>query len=81
MLISESNDNTSLLLNIIDSLAVPIFVKNKKHIWILVNNALCSLMNLSKEELIGKTDSDFFPKHQAEFFCKTMKKHLKQKKL
>ncbi len=70
MLVSESKDNTSLLLNIINSLAVPIFVKNNEHIWILVNDTYCSFMGKSRDEIIGKTDFDIFPKQQAELYWK-----------
>jgi diguanylate cyclase (GGDEF)-like protein/PAS domain S-box-containing protein len=69
MLISESKDKASLLMNIINSLAVPIFVKNKSHTWLLVNDAYCSFMGLSREDVEGKTDYEIFPKTQAEIYC------------
>lgn len=68
MLVSETNDKARLLLNIINSLAVPIFVKNNKHIWIMVNDAYCSFIGISRENIEGKSDFDIFPKHAAEIY-------------
>jgi PAS domain S-box-containing protein len=53
---------------IINTVASPIFVKNDKHEFILVNNALCELLNLRAHELIGKTGLEHFPSDQREVF-------------
>ena len=53
---------------VIQHVAHPIFVKDTNHTWIWVNDAFAALVGLPREELIGKTDSDFFPKDQADFF-------------
>ena len=53
---------------IINSVASPIFVKDHKHKFCLVNNALCSLLNLTVEKLIGTTGFEYFPKEQMEVF-------------
>lgn len=53
---------------IINTIADPVFVKNRKHEWILVNEAFCQLLGKTREELIGKSDYDFFPKAQADIF-------------
>ena len=50
---------------IIDSIADPVFVKDKKHRWILLNDAFCKLMGYSREELLGKSDYNFLPAHEA----------------
>ncbi len=53
---------------IINSVSDPIFVKNRDHVWILLNDAYCRFMGFKREELIGKSDRDFFPKDEADVF-------------
>lgn len=53
---------------IINAVADPIFVKDRKHHWVLLNDALCKFIGYSREELIGKSDYEFFPKEQADIF-------------
>ena len=61
--------NTSeYLKQIMDSVADPIFVKDRKHRWILLNQAFCDFMGQTNERLIGKSDYDFFPKKEADVF-------------
>ncbi len=59
---------TNYLDKIINSVADPIFVKNRKHRWVLVNEAYCHFVGYKREELIGKSDYDFFPKEEADVF-------------
>ena len=54
--------------NIINCVADPIFVKNEKHVWVTVNKSLCDLIGQPAENLIGKSDYDFFPKSEADVF-------------
>ncbi len=56
------------LSNIIESVADPIFVKDERHRWILLNEPMCAFMGRPRGELIGKTDYDFFPKAEADIF-------------
>ena len=53
---------------IIDSIADPVFVKDKNHRWILLNDAFCKLIGYPREELLGKSDYDFLPAHEASVF-------------
>lgn len=53
---------------IIDSLPNPLFIKNNKHLFMACNDAFCDLINLTKEEMFGKTDADFFDAKQAAIF-------------
>ena len=53
---------------IIDSIADPVFVKDEKHRWVLLNDAYCRLMGYSREELLGKSDYDFFSSDEADIF-------------
>ena len=49
-------------------LAHPIFVKDRDSRWVLVNRAFCHLVGATSADLLGRTDSDFFPPEQAAFF-------------
>ncbi len=53
---------------IVNSVADPIFVKDEKHRWVLLNDAYCAFMGYAREELIGKSDFDFFPEAEAKVF-------------
>jgi PAS domain S-box-containing protein len=61
-------ESRNFLYKIIDSLADPIFVKDRQHRWVLLNNANCNLMGHHRDELLGKSDHDFFPKSEADVF-------------
>lgn len=50
---------------VIDASPDPIFVKDRQHRWILVNEAFCRLLGGTREDLIGKSDFDFFPEDEA----------------
>jgi PAS domain S-box-containing protein len=53
---------------ILNAITDPIFVKDKDHRLILVNDAECRLSGKNRDELLGKTDYDFFPKEQVDVF-------------
>ncbi|NJR22398.1 MAG: PAS domain S-box protein [Richelia sp. CSU_2_1] len=46
----------------------PIFVKDERHRWIVLNDAFCELMGKPRHELIGKSGYDFLPATTAEIF-------------
>ncbi|MBF0569886.1 MAG: PAS domain S-box protein, partial [Candidatus Omnitrophica bacterium] len=56
------------LARIIDSIGDPVFVKDARHRWVSLNRAFCAFMGRRLEELLGKSDYDFFPKEQADVF-------------
>jgi PAS domain S-box-containing protein len=62
---SELRRQNDFLNEIIDTLPDPLSVKNEKHIWLAVNRAFCRLTGYSREEMLGKTEFDFFPKEEA----------------
>jgi len=64
------NFTKDFLDNILNSIADPVFVKDETHRWIQVNEAFCKLIGHKKEEVLNKSDFDFFPKEQAEIFWK-----------
>ncbi len=53
---------------IANSISDPIFVKDRQHRLILVNDAECLLIGKKREEILGRTDYDFFPKEQVDVF-------------
>ncbi len=53
---------------VIEHIAHPIFVKNCEFRFVLVNRAFCEMAGYRREEMLGKTDYDFFPKTEADFF-------------
>ncbi|MCJ8282390.1 MAG: diguanylate cyclase, partial [Rivularia sp. ALOHA_DT_140] len=53
---------------LINTIPDPIFVKNEKFQWIVVNDAYCKLIGYPKVDLLEKSEYDFFPKQQAERF-------------
>jgi PAS domain S-box-containing protein len=64
----EVRASRDYLENIINAIADPIFVKDEQHRLVLVNDAECALAGCPREELLGKTDYDFFPKEQVDLF-------------
>lgn len=63
--LKESQEYLSKVMN---AVADPIFVKDRNHKWTLLNDAYCRFMGYKREDLIGKSDFDFFPKDQAQVF-------------
>ncbi|MEQ1920570.1 MAG: PAS domain-containing protein, partial [Elusimicrobiota bacterium] len=59
---------SGLLESLIDSVADPIFVKDREHRWVLFNEAFVALLGRPRAELLGKSDYAFFPKAQADVF-------------
>ncbi len=53
---------------IINSIALPVFVKNDNHAFCLVNNAFCEFHKRERDELIGKTGYEYFPREQYAVF-------------
>ena len=54
--------------NVINSVPNPLFIKDDKHRWIVFNEAFCTFLGIERSELFGKSDYEFFPKHQADVF-------------
>jgi PAS domain S-box-containing protein len=59
--LSESRD---FLNKIINSLGDPVFVKDREHRLILVNDAGCSLFDRPREDIIGRTAYGLFPSRE-----------------
>lgn len=64
----QQNFSPAFLHQMINSISDPIFVKDRQHRWVLINDAYCDFVGHSREELIGKSDYDFFPQAEADVF-------------
>ncbi|MDD4294209.1 MAG: PAS domain-containing sensor histidine kinase [Candidatus Omnitrophica bacterium] len=53
---------------IINTIGDPVFVKDRQHRWVLLNDAHDAFFGYPKEEILGKSDYDLFPKEQAVVF-------------
>lgn len=63
-----NTENIEFLNNVINTLSDPVFVKDDKHTLVLVNNAYSVFLGVTNEQIIGKSDYDFFPKNQVDVF-------------
>src|SRR5208337_1668687 len=61
-------ESREFLGKIANSISDPIFVKDRQHRLILANDAECILAGRKREEILGRTDYDFFPKEQVDVF-------------
>ncbi len=59
---------TDFLEKAINAINAPIFVKDENHRWIMLNDAFCKFIGHSREELLGKSDYDFFSSEEADLF-------------
>jgi len=64
----ELKRSKEFLQTIINNIPDPVFVKNKEHHWIIVNQAYSLLVGYSLEALMGKSDYDIFPQQEADTF-------------
>ena len=54
--------------NIIDSVDSLVFVKDSNSVFITCNKAFENFLGSTRDQIIGKTDYDFFPKEIADYF-------------
>ncbi|MEH2298719.1 MAG: PAS domain S-box protein [Nostoc sp.] len=64
----QQNFSPTFLHQMINGISDPIFVKDRQHRWVLLNDTYCHFVGHSREELIGKSDYDFFPQAEADVF-------------
>ncbi|MBD2092015.1 CHASE2 domain-containing protein [Microcoleus sp. FACHB-1515] len=66
----ELKKSKEFLSSIINAIPDPVFVKNRNHQWIVLNDAYCRLVGQPIDALLEKTDRDFFAPDQAAAFWK-----------
>ena len=65
----QIQDSEAFLKSLLESIPSMIFVKNYPALeFVQVNKAAEELLGFPRSELLGKTDYDFFPEKQADFF-------------
>lgn len=64
----QLKDAHDFLNTTINAMQEPFFVKDENHKWVILNDASIKMWGYSREELIGKSDYDIFPKEQADIF-------------
>jgi rsbT co-antagonist protein RsbR len=65
---TPSSDPAGLFQLMADGMPDPWFFKDREHRWVALNRAFCDLLGRPREELLNKTDPDFFPPEQAKIF-------------
>ncbi len=68
--IQKAHDFLDSIINALDD---PVFVKDRDHRWVILNDSMCQMMGSPREELIGRSDFELFPPEQAEIFAKNDK--------
>ncbi len=64
----ELQASKDFLNSIINAVALPVFVKDVNHKYVLANNAYCLLIKIPLEKIIGSTDDEYFPEEQIKIF-------------
>lgn len=64
----ELKRSKEFLNSIINTIPDPIFVKDRQHRWIVLNQAYCKFLGRPLEDLLNRSDYDVFPPHEAEVF-------------
>lgn len=62
----ELKRSTVFLRQVIDAIADPVYVKDRKHHLIVVNDAYCKLIGYAYADIINQSDRNLFPPGQAE---------------
>ncbi len=65
----QLEDTTRFLDSVLENIPLMVFVKEARDLkWVRWNRVGVELVGYSQEELIGKTDHDFFPREEADAF-------------
>ena len=66
----SSNDAvlSSVLTNLFNTIPFPIFCKDQNHKFVALNDIECEYLGYSRQEMLGKSDLDFFPQKECDVF-------------
>jgi PAS domain S-box-containing protein len=67
----QIRDSKAFLKQVLNGVDDPIFVKDRDHRWVLVNDSFCRFLGRDRTELFNKSDYDFFPTAEADVFWQT----------
>jgi PAS domain S-box-containing protein len=62
---SEVEKARSFLEELINAFPMPISVKDRQHLWVMVNAAKAVLVGATPKEMIGRSDPDYYPADYA----------------
>ncbi|HEX8700282.1 MAG TPA: ATP-binding protein, partial [Myxococcaceae bacterium] len=65
---AELERTRDFLKNTLDAVPDPVFVKDREHRFVTMNAAFVRMMGQPEDVLLGKSDYDFVPAHQADVF-------------
>jgi two-component system CheB/CheR fusion protein len=57
-----------ILDSVLDGLPNPVFVKDERHRWVILNESFCRFIGHPRAELLGKSDYDYFAPKEADVF-------------
>jgi len=60
--------DVTFLAQVVEHVGHPVFVKDRSGGFVFVNDAFAAMTRVAKSDFPGKTDHDFFPTHEADFF-------------
>lgn len=66
--VPEETMGAEFLAAILDHVAHPVFVKDRDYRFVLLNQALETMLGIPRASMLGKTDYDFFPTVEADSF-------------
>ena len=77
-LFEQAQASQAFMKSIIDEIPDPIFIKDREHKWVVVNRAFCDTLfdGMPEEEFIGRSDYEFSPKEEADWFWEQDEKTL-----
>ena len=64
----QIRDSKAFLKQVLNGVDDPIFVKDRDHRWVLMNDSFCRFWGRDRAELLNKSDYDFLPTAEAEVF-------------
>ncbi len=67
-LLGGSEHASDFLHKVLDAIPEPVFVKDRDHRWVAANGAFCRFMGHGAEALLGRSDYEFVPAHEADVF-------------
>lgn len=68
MLTTLDQPDISFFEGILNHVKDPVFVKDERHKFVLLNDASCAFFGLDRDAILGKTDFDIFPENEASIY-------------
>ena len=67
---STIDASVAALQTILDAIPNPVFLKDRQHRLVIVNQAMCALIGLRREEIVNHADTEYVPAEQTHIFWK-----------